>query len=267
MTRRTPVARRVPLSLGPLALILVVLGGCGAGPSTKPTAPGLAPSAAPVAEASPIAALEAALPGSVGVATDTSGNLYLSQCASDASLISRIDRHGELTPFAGAGPIGFSGDAGPALGATIGCPVGMAIGPDGALYFADHANNRVRRIDQAGIITTIAGSGPAGVNQGSFSGDGGPATSATLQEPWDVAFDGKGNLFIADRDNHRVRRVDPGGVITTVAGDGTRRFAGDAGAAVSASLAAPLGIVVDTAGTSSSPTRATSGCEWSLPTG
>ena len=94
----------------------------------------------------------------------------------------------------------------------------------------------------------MAGSGPAGVNEGSFSGDGGLATVATLQEPWDVAFDRDGNLFIADRDNQRVRRVDPNGLFTTVAGDGQRRFAGDGGLAVGAILSAPLGLAVDGAG-------------------
>jgi sugar lactone lactonase YvrE len=198
--------------------------------------------------ASPIRALEAVLAAPVGLAVDATGNLYVSQCAQGQSVIDRIDPHGQLTPFAGTGPIAFAGDGGPATRAALGCPVGMAFGPDGALYFADHASNRVRRIDRAGIITTVAGSGLAGVNQGSFSGDGGPAVSATLQEPWAVAFDQDGNLFIADRDNLRVRKVDPSGVITTVAGNGTRGFAGDGGPAVNTSLSDPLGVAVDSAG-------------------
>lgn len=203
-----------------------------------------APSAPPV---SPIPALEARLDTPVGLVFDGSGSLYVSQCAGQ-SVIYRIDPAGLMTPFAGTGLLDFSGDGGPATLAAIACPVGMALGPDGAIYFADHANNRVRRIDRAGIISTVAGSGPPGVNQGSFSGDGGPAVNATLQEPWDVAFDRDGNLFIADRDNHRVRKVDPNGVITTVAGDGQRRFAGDGGPAVGASLSAPLGVALDSAG-------------------
>ena len=194
-----------------------------------------------------VAALEARLDVPVGLVFDASGDLYVSQCA-NKSVIYRIDPGGLMTPFAGTGLLDFAGDGGPATLAAIACPVGMAFGPDGALYFADHANNRVRRVDSAGIITTVAGSGPAGVNQGSFSGDGGPAIDATLQEPWDVAFDRDGNLFIADRDNHRVRKVDPNGLITTVAGDGQRRFAGDGGPAVGASLSAPLGVAVDAAG-------------------
>jgi sugar lactone lactonase YvrE len=197
--------------------------------------------------ASPIPALEARLDVPVGLVFDPSGDLYVSQCASK-SVIYRIDPGGLMTPFAGTGLLDFDGDGGPATLAAIACPVGMAFGPDRALYFADHANNRVRRVDSAGIITTVAGSGPVGVNQGSFSGDGGLAIDATLQEPWDVAFDRDGNLFIADRDNHRVRKVEPNGLITSVAGDGRGRFAGDGGPAVGASLSAPLGVAVDAAG-------------------
>lgn len=242
-------------------LIAALVVGCGA-PATFPTAPAeLAPTSVPAATAvpaspaiesaspaSPTSALEASLSTPVGLVFDARGNLYVSQCAQDHSLIDRIDSSGRLVRFAGTGPIDFSGDGGPATLAAIGCPVGMAFGPGGALYFADHVNNRVRRIDAAGIITTVAGNGPAGVNQGSFSGDGGPAVEATLQEPWDVAFDRDGDLFIADRDNHRIRMVDPDGRISTVAGDGTRRFAGDGDSATEASLAAPLGVTLDAVG-------------------
>ena len=257
--------------LSSLTLILVLLAACtGGGSSPLPPSPGAAsvsPSptsgatgepiatAAPslvvagiASPAPPIPAVEARLSVPVGLVFDAAGNLYVSQCCLGQSVIDRVDPSGALTPFAGSGPLDFAGDGGPATLAEINCPVGMAFGPDGALYFADHADNRVRRIDRAGIITTIAGSGPAGVDQGSFSGDGGPAFEATLKEPWDVAFDREGNLFIADRDNSRVRRVDPNGVISTVAGDGERRFAGDGGPAVHASLSEPLGVAIDAAG-------------------
>jgi sugar lactone lactonase YvrE len=227
----------------PFATSITVSSGTPLG--TVDASPSLAALSAP--PVSPIPALEARLDVPVGLVFDASGNLYVSQCASK-SVIYRIDPGGLMTPFAGRGLIDYAGDGGPATFAAIACPVGMAFGPDGALYFADHANNRVRRIDSAGVITTVAGSGPAGVNQGSFSGDGGPAVNATLQEPWDLAFDRDGNFFIADRDNHRVRKVDPNGVITTVAGDGERRFAGDGGPAVGASLSAPLGVAVSSAG-------------------
>ena len=181
-----------------------------------------------MALASPVPALGASLAGPGGLVIDADGNLYVSECGGQ-SVIDRIDPAGLLTRFAGTGAFDFAGDGGPATQAAIDCPVGMAFGPDGALYFADHASNRVRRIDRGGIITTVAGSGPAGIGQGSFSGDGGSAVDATLQEPTDVAFDRAGNLYIADRDNLRVRRVDPQGVITTVAGNGSRGFSGDDG--------------------------------------
>ncbi len=252
------------IRIGALALLIgVIVAGCGmTGTATEQppavpdrtstladTTPARPTTGTPsAAQVSPVPALEATLSGPVGLVFDATGNLYVSQCSSDRSVIDRIDRQGQLTRFAGAGPIAFAGDGGPAISAALGCPVGMAFGPDGALYVADHANNRVRRIDRAGIITTIAGSGPAGVNQGSFSGDGGPAVLATLQEPWDVTFDREGALFIADRDNQRIRKIDRTGVISTVAGDGTRQFAGDGGPATSASLATPLGVAFDAAG-------------------
>lgn len=225
-------------------------------PTAVVTSPPLQTESAAVASSPPVAspivpiqALEVRLESPVGVVFDSAGRLYVSECAFDPrSYIYRIEPGGMASPFAGTGALAFDGDGGPATSASIACPVGMAFGPDGALYFADHANNRVRRIDKTGIITTVAGSGPAGVNKGSFSGDGNPAIEATLQEPYDVAFDRTGNLFIADRDNNRVRMVDPSGVITTVAGDGKAGFAGDGGPAVSASLSHPLGIAVDAAG-------------------
>jgi streptogramin lyase len=124
----------------------------------------------------------------------------------------------------------------------------MAFGPDGALYVADHINNRVRRIDTAGIITTIAGSGPAGLDLGSFSGDGGQATSATLQEPTAVAFDSAGNLYISDRDNNRIRKVDPHGVISTIAGNGEPSSRNDGVLGTETSLRTPYGVVADAKG-------------------
>jgi sugar lactone lactonase YvrE len=249
-------------------LVSLVAGACGStGTSIEGSAPAVSPTRPPTAVATlsplatesaavassspvlPIQALEVRLESPVGLVFDSAGRLYVSECAFDPrSYIYRIEPGGMASPFAGTGALAFGGDGSPATSASIACPVGMAFGPDGALYFADHVNNRVRRIDTSGIITTVAGSGPAGLNQGSFSGDGGPAIEATLQEPYDVAFDRTGKLFIADRDNNRVRMVDLDGMITTVAGDGKTGFAGDGGPAVAASLNRPLGIAIDAAG-------------------
>ena len=182
------------------------------------------------------------------MAFDTLGNLYVTQCQWTFAAIDRIDPNGTKVRFAGTGVPGFSGDGGPAIAAQLYCPTGVAVGPDGALYFADHVNNRIRRIDAAGIITTFAGSGPAGLNLGSFSGDGGPATSATLQEPWGVAFDKAGRLYIADRDNGRVRMVETNGDITTVAGTGIFGSTGDGGPATQAKICPPVGVAINPAG-------------------
>src|SRR3954462_13439291 len=108
------------------------------------------------------------------------------------------------TTIAGTGVAGFSGDGGPGVQAQINNPYGLTIGPDGALYFCEIGNHRVRRLDlKSGIISTAAGSGQKG-----YAGDGGPATEASLNEPYEVRFDRAGNMFFAEMQNHVVRRVD-----------------------------------------------------------
>jgi sugar lactone lactonase YvrE len=145
---------------------------------------------------------------------------------------------------AGNGGIGFCGDGGPARSAFLRAPEGLALDTSGNLYIADSGNNRVRRVDAAtGVIVTVAGNGSAG-----YAGDGGPAVRAALSRPRAVAFDRAGSLFIADSGNNRVRRVDPQGIVTTIAGDGVEGFAGDGGAATSARLDEPAGVAVDAAG-------------------
>jgi sugar lactone lactonase YvrE len=178
-----------------------------------------------------------------GIAFDASGNLNVSICGQDElwSQLAAIDPAGLLKVYAGALG-GWSGDGGPARLAEFMCPGGVAFGPDGSLYVADQGNNRIRRIEKNGTVSTVAGSGDGGdISKsfccvGSFAGDGGPATAATLWNPTDVAFDHQGNLYIADHNNNRVRKVDPQGVITTVAGNGTAGFAGDGGPATAAQL-------------------------------
>src|SRR5438876_70388 len=140
---------------------------------------------------------------------------------------------------------GGAGDGGAATDASLNQPRGVALDASGNLYIADQSNLRIRKVDAAaGIITTVAGNGsPA------FAGDGGAATSASLNEPSGVAVDASGNVYIADQSNHRIRKVDAAtGIITTVAGNGSPAFAGDGGAATSASLNNPDGVAVDASG-------------------
>src|SRR5258708_6132146 len=143
-----------------------------------------------------------------------------------------------ITTLAGNGMPGFSGDGGTAGGARVNSPYGVALDNSGNVLIADSANHRIRRVDtMTGIITTVAGNGAVG-----FSGDGGPATSASLNTPRGVTKDSAGNVFIGDSYNNRVRRVDAmTGIITTVAGNGTEAFSGDGGPATSASLRTPWG--------------------------
>jgi sugar lactone lactonase YvrE len=168
-------------------------------------------------------ATAASLNAPTGVTVDSSGNLYIAD--SRNYRVRRVDvAAGIITTVAGNGIYGFSGDGGPATAASLSFPWGVALDGSGNLHIADTNNNRIRRVDASGIITTVAGDGIYG-----FSGDGGPATAASLRSPTGVALDGSGNLYIADTNNNRIRRVDASGIITTVAGDGIYGFSGDGG--------------------------------------
>jgi sugar lactone lactonase YvrE len=147
-----------------------------------------------------------------------------------------------IVTLAGTGTPGFSGDGGPAAQAEINNPYGLGIGPDGALYFCEIGNHRVRRLDlKTKLISTVAGSGQKG-----YSGDGGPALAAALNEPYELRFDRDGNLYFCEMQNHVVRRVDARTrVISTVAGTGVAGFTGDGGPAVKALLRQPHSIAFD----------------------
>ena len=153
---------------------------------------------------------------------------------------------GLLSTIAGTGVNGFSGDGGPAINATFGYPGGLSITAAGELYVADYNNNRIRKIDVVGIVTTVAGNGTQG-----FTGDGGLATASGINLPTGVFVDNTGNIFIADRNNYRIRKVIAAtGIITTVAGSGAYGFGGDGGSAISpcTKLADPHKVRVDAAG-------------------
>ncbi len=150
---------------------------------------------------------------------------------------------GIISTVAGNGTAGFSGDGGLATAAQIHAPYGVAADSAGNLYIADQSNNRIRAVTAAGVISTLAGIGTAG-----FSGDGGQAAAAQLNFPSGVAVDSTGNIFIADLNNSRIRKVTTAGVISTVAGTGSQGFSGDGGPATAAQLNFPIGLAVDSLG-------------------
>jgi hypothetical protein len=175
------------------------------------------------------------------LALDAAGNLLIADNGNHR--IRKMTVSGLMSTVAGTGVSGFGGDGGPAVSATIRQPTGVAVDGAGNLLIVDIGNNRIRKINTAGIMTTVAGDGVRG-----FGGDGGPAVSARLNAPDGIAVDTAGNLFIADSSNHRVRRITPAGIITTIAGNGFHGFSGDGGPATSAQLTNPASVAVDSDG-------------------
>lgn len=158
---------------------------------------------------------------------------------------------GTLTTICGNGMRSFGGDGGPAKDAILDLPVATAFDAEGNMYITDQANQRIRRVDTAGNINTYVGTGMPG-----FSGDGGPANQAEIKLPGGqaappagrLAIDRAGNIYLADSGNHRVRKIDPSGIITTYAGNGDPTYAGDGGPATAASLSRPSDLEVDADG-------------------
>jgi sugar lactone lactonase YvrE len=186
-------------------------------------------------------ATEASLDTPHGVAVDNRGNVFIAD--SPNHRIRKVNlATGTITTVAGTGREGFGGDGGPATAARLNRPRFLIVAPDGSLIVADTANYRVRRIDSAGTITTIAGNGERG-----YSGDGGPATAARLDDPRGLALDEAGNLYVSNAEGSRVpavRRIDRNGTITTVAGGRPAGFSGDGGPATEAQLHEPRSIAV-----------------------
>jgi uncharacterized protein (TIGR03437 family) len=194
------------------------------------------------------AATAASLGFPVAVAVDAAGNLFIADLYNNR--VRKVSTNGVITTVAGNGTknvqsgLGsYSGDNGPATAAGLNYPYGVAVDASGNLFIADLYNNRVRKVSTSGVITTIAGNGQAG-----FAGDGGPAASAQLDEPFGIAVDAAGNLFITDYGNDRVRRISASGTITTVAGNATPGYTNDGGLATAAQLNYPKGIAIDSSG-------------------
>ncbi len=187
------------------------------------------------------AATAAELNQPINVASDFSGNLFIVDFNNSA--IRKVNSSGIISTVAGNGTCGFSGDGGAATSAKLYHPTMMACDASGNLYIDDENNDRIRKVNTSGVITTIAGDGID-----SFSGDGGPATAARLNETYGVCVDGKGNVYIADLVNQRIRKVDTSGIITTICGTGVRGALGDCGPATAAQLYNPYGICIDNSG-------------------
>ena len=187
-------------------------------------------------------AVEARLHLPRDVAVDAAGNLFIADASNHR--IRRVDPSGIISTVAGTGERGFSVGYGPAVQAMLSFLTGVAVDTAGNLYIADYENRRVRKVDPSGIITTFAGTGEADF----FIQEGGQAVQATLSLPHGVAVDSSGNVFIADSGNARIHRVDPSGIITTVAGTNVQGFTGDGGPATLARVYVPSGVAVDAAG-------------------
>jgi hypothetical protein len=188
-----------------------------------------------------VAANTTSLNNPAGLALDGNGNLYIADQSNHR--IRKVSAGGTISTVAGNGTGTYNGDDGMATTTSLYLPGGVLIDGTGNLYIADALNHRIRKVATNGIITTVAGNGTV-----NYGGDGGPATSASLYNPVGVAFDGTGNFYIADQQNHRIRKVATSGTITTVAGNGLFTFGGDGGAATAANLANPSGVAVDGAG-------------------
>ena len=232
-----PALMRLNLGVG---MVLLVLGGvtaCGWGGSSEKAATlktVAGDGGSQLGDGGP--ATKAGLCGPTGVALDAAGNIYISDTGEycigpGGDTVRKVDPDGTITTVVGTGEAGFSGDGRLATKAKLDGPFGVAVDQEGNLYISDGFNYRIRKVDKDGIITTFAGTGEEG-----YSGDGGPATSAQLTEPDQMTFDDRGNLYFGDFTS--VRKIDPSGTITTVAGTGHAGFSGDGGPATEAKLTA-----------------------------
>jgi trimeric autotransporter adhesin len=173
-----------------------------------------------------------------GVAVDSVGNLFVAEYGNH--IIRKIFASGIISTVAGTGIAGYTGDNIAATNSRLHSPFGVALDNSGNIFIADEDNNRVRKINTLGIITTVAGNGMIGT-----SGDGGLATAAKVQHPVDISIDRFGNFYLAEQGQNVVREVDTSGIISSVAGNGNSGYSGDGGPATAAMIKDALGIVVN----------------------
>lgn len=176
-----------------------------------------------------------------GITVDDTGNVYIADWGNGR--IRKVNTVGIISTVAGTGTAGFSGDGGPATAAEINVGGDVAFDGSGNMYICDDGNYRIRMVNTAGIISTVAGTGVIG-----YSGDGGPATDAELSYPVGVCADAAGNIYISDNGSYTVRMVNTSGIISTLAGTGTMGYTGDGGPATAAEVGIVEGISVDVLG-------------------
>ncbi len=176
------------------------------------------------------------------VIVDHDGNVLIIDQGNNC--VRKVDKNGIITTIAGRGSGGFSGDGGPATNAELLIPTSLTIDPAGNIYLSDAGNERIRKINKAGIINTIAGNGTEG-----YTGDGLDARKAAIGTVDGITNDRKGNIYFVQRLNHVIRKIDGKGKVSTIAGTGIAGFSGDGGSALYARLNKPYGIIVDDSGT------------------
>lgn len=187
------------------------------------------------------AATSAKLNSPVHVTIDASGNMYIADYQNHR--IRKVNTSGTISTVAGNGTNGYGSDGVSATSTSLNFPTSVMVDATGNIYISDNSNNRIRKVDTSGIISTIVGTGTSG-----FSGDGGAATAAKINGPWGVTFDIAGNMYFADGNNNRIRRVSPSGIITTYAGSGSVGHTGDNGLAIFAAINRPANPIIDAQG-------------------
>ena len=198
-------------------------------------APGFSPNGTPAALAE--------ISGPSAILVDGAGNVYFTE-QGNSTVREIVKATGLIETVAGTGTQGYTGDGGAATAALLNEPEGIAFDLNGNLYISDSGNNVIRRISATdGTISTVAGTGAGG-----YSGDGGAASAALLNEPWGITFGIDGSLYIADFLNNVIRKVNPAGTISTVAGTGVENYLGDGGQALAATLDHPASVAVDAGG-------------------